>query len=127
MDIVEKKKFVSIFEELAPWDRNEVLNQIIDTYFDFKTFLFDNGFSPFDFIDIKSLISHYGEEEILENISDYDLSDHLKDCPSSYDPDSIVSALCASYSYFEHKFTNADKDRIIALAEKIKEKKNKDK
>lgn len=77
----EGKKIINEFNDLMPWDKEELIFQMIENHLgpaEFKKICNDLGFVNYDDIDVvKEVIDNGYETDVLDEMNDWEILDYL--------------------------------------------------
>ena len=129
MNIVNKEDVLKLFNELLPWEKVEILDEILNNLGgvgNVADYLFSEcGYSPFDFTNIEKCVDHYGADALLDEMSDYDIENFVETHPSWVSAYSLIEALKDKWEYHRgYQISESNIEELEKLLAKIKEEKN---
>ena len=129
MKLVSKEDVIKLYDELLPWDKEE-LKDIFGTDFDAMSeedILKYFGIDPIDHVCERDVLDAFGET-LLEEYNTYELWDEVDNRLWEIDPSYIIDALERKArdetSGRRHDFTCEDIDRLEKLISDLKAKLN---
>ena len=125
MEYVDKDKVFKEFNELLPWEKvdfvNDALYDIGEDGIAEHIFGINGGHSPFDFITEKDCIEHFGANNLLYEIEDYELEDYISSYPRCVSAYTFIKALKAQWDAAKTTFiSETNIKQIEELLEDIK-------
>lgn len=127
----EKEDVVAAYNELLPWEKVEVLGDLMETAgtsaYDIVEGFFEDGEDyVYDHIDAAEVVNHYTAETLLDEMSDDEISDYVERHPSTLTPRQLTEILYDKIEIYDdaRSFSNRDIERLEKVLKEIKEQNN---
>lgn len=122
MEYVKKEDVLKQFNELLPWDKADVLDEILDDMGEnsIEDYLFKQcGYSPFDFTNAEKCVEHYGVDTLLDEMDDYDIESYLDGHPSTVSAYQLIETLKDKWE--RHKECGISETNVKEMENLLKE------
>lgn len=121
--LVNKEEVINLFDELLPWDKDEV-REAIGTGFKSQSqeeILNHFGIDPIDFVTARECAEAFGDD-ILDQFADYEIIEELDRRVGSFDPSDLIDTLKRKLDTPTEKmwFTEKDADDLQMIVRRIK-------
>ena len=121
--LVNKEEVINLFDELLPWDKDEV-REAIGTGFKSQSqeeILNHFGIDPIDFVTARECAEAFGDD-ILDQFSDWEIIEELDRRVGSFDPSDLIDTLKRKLDAPTQKmwFTEKDADDLQMIVRRIK-------
>lgn len=129
MKIINKEDVIKLYNELLPWDKEE-LKDIFGTNFDDMSeedILNYFGIDPIDHVTSRECVKSYGKE-LLDDFCDYEILDEVDERLWHIDASYLIDTLEQKFELNGNSdtwFTEEDVEKLEKLVTLIKEKLNK--
>ena len=129
MKLVSKEDVIKLYDELLPWDKEE-LKDIFGTDFDSMSqeeILNHFGIDAIDFVTSREVSEHFGKE-LLDDFCDYEILDEVEERLWHIEASDLVDTLKKKFELNGNSdtwFTGEDVENLEKLVTLIKEKLNK--
>lgn len=121
--LVDKEEVINLFDELLPWDKEEVREAIGTGFkrYSQADILNHFGIDPIDFVTPGECAEAFGDD-ILDHFADYEIIEELDRRAGSFDPSDLIDTLKRKLDAPTEKmwFTEKDADDLQMIVRRIK-------
>ena len=125
MEYISKEQVFKQYQELLPWEKWEILDQILSDLGENTSidYLFKQGmYSPFDYIDAKECVEHYDADRLMDEMYDSDIENYIESHSTSISSYSLIEALKNRWIYGKTTYvSDTNLKKLEELIEEIKE------